>query len=179
MIKFTDVMRKKAAGKIPKDELYAGILEFLKGQTMCTICTSLNDVPRATPLEYYSDGTSLYIIGHKGIKLGNLRANPRVSVAIYNHVHPTWGGAGNWLGVKGAQITGTARIITDDSPEYFTARAKWKSPTVGTVKSSEKPTGRMMIVVDSERIEYMDSAFKLEGCATKQVWKADKPGGKS
>jgi len=139
---------------------------------MCTICTCRDNIPRATPLEYYSDGTTLYIIGHKGIKVGNLRVNHNVSVGIYNHVHPTWGAGGNWLGVKGAQVTGTARMIYDDDPAYLEARAKWASPSVSKVTPKDKPAGRFMIVVDSQKIEYMDAAFKLEGCATKQVWKA-------
>lgn len=169
---FRELMMKKATGKLPKDELFHRITEFLKGQTMCTLCTCRDDVPRATPLEYYLNGTTLYIIGHRGVKLGNIRANPRVSVGVYNDVHPTWGNAGNWLGVKGVQIMGRANLITDDNPEYAEARRHFTSPTLSPARGDEKPRGRIMITVTMERVEYIDIALKLQGYASKQVWKA-------
>lgn len=118
---FRKLMIVKTDKQLPRDELRGRITTFLKGQTMCTLCTCLSNVPRATPLEYYLCDTSLYMVRHKGIKLGNIRENPRVSIGVYNHVHPRWGDGGNWLGVIGAQITGTARLIPDDVPEFFEA----------------------------------------------------------
>ena len=168
---FHKLMLTKAHEKLPKDELFGRISTFLMGQTMCSLCTCRDDVPRATPLEYYLDGTSLYMIGHKGIKLENIRANPRVSIGVYNHVHPRWGDGGNWLGVIGAQITGKARLIPDDSPEFFEAYEHFTSPTIKPASPGDKPRGRIMIVVSMESVEYMDIALKLEGYASKQVWK--------
>ncbi|MEW6142577.1 MAG: pyridoxamine 5'-phosphate oxidase family protein [Chloroflexota bacterium] len=167
--KFYQLMRVKAEKKLPKDQLLERILNFLKTQTMCTLCTCRNNVPRATPLEYYNDGTSLYMIPHKGVKMANLRANPKVSIGVYNHVHPRWADGQNWLGVIGAQITGTARLIPDSDPEYFEARDKYRSPTI-TPDRDRTPKGRMMLRIDCDRIEYLDIALKLEGYASKQVW---------
>ena len=50
--KFYQLMRTRALKKLPKDELIERILNFLKTQTMCSLCTCRNNVPRATPLEY-------------------------------------------------------------------------------------------------------------------------------
>jgi len=160
--------------KLDKEDLFGRVSTFLKGQTMCSLCTCRNEVPRATPLEYYLDNTSLYIIGHKGIKLQNIKANPRVSIGVYNHVHPRWGEGGNWLGVIGAQITGTARLISDDNPQFFKAYKRFASPTVKPATHGEKPRGRIMIVVDMESVEYNDIGLKLDGYASKQVWRAPK-----
>lgn len=168
---FQKLMRTRADLKLPSDEILRRTIEFLKGQTMCTLCTCRNNVPRATPLEYYVHDTALYMVGHQGVKLGNIRANTRVSIGVYNHVHPTWGNGGNWLGVKGVQITGRARLITDDSPEYFEARRRFSSPTMVQDTVEQKPSGRIMIRVDMDMIEYQDIAFKLQGYASKQVWK--------
>jgi nitroimidazol reductase NimA-like FMN-containing flavoprotein (pyridoxamine 5'-phosphate oxidase superfamily) len=139
---------------------------------MCTLCTSSGDVPRATPLEYYVDGASLYMIGHRGVKLDNIRVNPQVSVGVYNHVHPRWGDGGNWLGVIGAQISGQARLIPDSDSEYPEAYPKFASPTAKPLVPGESPKGRAMLVVAMRRVEYMDIALKLDGYASKQVWEA-------
>lgn len=172
-MKFTDLHKKNTTEKLPKEEVFRLITAFLKEQTMCSLCTSGNDVPRATPLEYYADGTKLYIVGHQGVKLDNIKANPRVSVGIYNHVHPTWNDAGNWLGVKAAQVTGKARLIPDDNPEYFEARKGFASPTMRPANPNDKPMGRIMIVIEMEVVEYQDIGFRLKGYDQKQIWKAN------
>jgi len=141
--KFYQLMRVKAVRKLPKEQLLERILNFLKTQTMCTLCTCRKNVPRARPL--------------------------------YNHVHPRWADGQNWLGVIGAQITGTARLIPDSDPEYFEAREKYRSPTLFPDRD-RTPKGRMMLRVDCDRIEYLDIALKLEGYASRQVWTAPRPG---
>ena len=171
---FSQLMRTRAVKKLPREELWRRIEEFLRKQTMCSLCTCRRDVPRATPLEYYLHGTSLYMVGHKGKKIANLRANPRVSIGVYDHVHPTWGDAGNWLGVKGAQIAGRARLIWDDDPAWAEAHNCFSSPTMVKVQPGEKPRGRVMIVVEIEQVEYLDIALKIKGFGSKQVWKAPK-----
>lgn len=169
---FRRLMTAKAEKLLTREELWGRIEVFLKGQTMCTLCTVQNNVPRATPLEYYLHDTSLYMIGHKGVKLGNIKNNPGVSIGVYNHVHPRWGDGGNFLGVIGAQVTGTARLISDDVPEFFEAYKRFASPSSTPATPDEKPRGRIMIVIDMERVEYNDIALKLEGHASKQVWQA-------
>ena len=169
---FRKLMLTRAHDKLSQDDVWGRVETFLRGQTMCTLCTSLEDVPRATPLEYYLDGTALYMSGHQGVKLGNIRANPRVSVGVYNHVHPRWGDGGNWLGVLGAQITGTARLIPDSEPEYAVCYPRFASPTSKPLVPGEPPKGRIMLVVEMQRVEYMDIALKLDGFASKQVWQA-------
>ena len=143
---------------------------------MCTLCTCQGDVPRATPLEYYLDGTSLYMIGHQGVKLGNIRANPNVSIGVYNHPHPRWADGGDWLGVNGAQISGAARLIPDNDPEFFVVHPKFASPTAKPADPSVPPRGRIMLVVAMHRVEYMEIALKLDGYASKQVWTLDGAG---
>ncbi len=172
-IRFSDLHKSNTHDKLPNEEVFRLVSAFLKEQTMCSLCTCAGDVPRATPLEYYADGAKLYIVGHHGIKMDNIRANSRVSVGIYNHVHPTWNDAGNWLSVKAAQATGKARLIADDNPEYFAARKHFASPTMKPAKPDEKPMGRIMIVVEMEIVEYQDIGFRLKGLDQKQIWKAN------
>lgn len=90
------------------------------------LATSYKDQPRATALEFFAEGLTLYIFGGPGGKIANIRCNPRVSAFIYeqpmNHrkVQPS------------LQIFGTASLITArDNPRFFQARLrKWNLDTV-------------------------------------------------
>lgn len=91
----------------PKD-LEKRIIQFLKEQNMCVLATCGNDVPRATPIEYHSKGTTMYFVGEPGTKLRNIKNNPNVSIGIFL---PYKG----WDSAKGAQVTGKAKIISKKS----------------------------------------------------------------
>ena len=75
-----------------KEEIEKGILRFLdesstkktRPGTPCTLATSRDNIPRATPMSFYNDGLTLWMSGDPGGKMENIRANPDVSVAIYS-----------------------------------------------------------------------------------------------
>ena len=99
----SDVQR--SLKRMPQRDLRKRIIEFLEGQNMCVLATCSNDVPRATPIEYHSKGLTMYFVGEPGTKLKNMKNNPNVSIGIFL---PYTG----WDSVKGAQITGKAKIIS-------------------------------------------------------------------
>jgi hypothetical protein len=170
---FAELMKTKIRKKLPSDQLMQRIDGFLKSQTMCVLCTSKNDIPRATPLEYYSDGTTIYIIGDPGTKIENIKVNPRVSIGVYNNVHPIWTHSADWLSAKAAQITGEATLLTDDNPEYFEALKvyKWQLFAEALGRDlSQPPRGGTIIKVKVKKIEYMEFALKREGYASRQLW---------
>jgi nitroimidazol reductase NimA-like FMN-containing flavoprotein (pyridoxamine 5'-phosphate oxidase superfamily) len=70
--------------QMPHDELEKRIIQFLEVQNMCVLATCTNDIPRATPIEYHSKGTTLYFVGEPGSKLENMKNNPKVSVGIFH-----------------------------------------------------------------------------------------------
>ena len=82
---------QKITRKLNREELEARILDFFKEQTMCTICTSKKDEPRGTPLEFFNKEMNLYMIADPGVKIRNIRANPRVCVSMYNNLYPKVG----------------------------------------------------------------------------------------
>jgi len=47
------------------------------------LATSAKDTPRATVLEFFNEGLTLYIFGEPGGKIANIKRNPRVSAVIY------------------------------------------------------------------------------------------------
>jgi len=170
-----EMLRLKATAKMPQDELYRRIVRFLKEQTMCVLATSSNDVPRATPVEYYSNGTTLYVLADIGVKTENLKVNPRISVGIFSMVHPIWTNGKDWLACKSAQVTGLGKILLNDDSEYAEAlkHYKWQIffEALGR-DTSQPPKGRPIIKVEAQKVEYMEFALKREGFTSKQTWVA-------
>ena len=167
------LVAKNYTAKLPEDKLKERILNFLKEQTMCTIATSLGDTPRATLLEYYSEGTTLYIGADPGKKIENIKTNPRVSIAVYNIVHPDWLGD-DWKSIKAARITGEATVLDPDDPESIRARKeiiRWQ-PFAEALGMSEPPKGSRVIRVEARQIDYYEFALMLEGYIALQVWQA-------
>ena len=70
----------------------------------CVLATSRNNVPRATPVDFYNDGLTIWIIGDPGKKILNIRSNNRVSVGVY---HPMDRSKPN----RSLQIQGKARLV--------------------------------------------------------------------
>jgi len=160
--------------KLPPDELEARILDFFKEQTMCTICTSKDDGPRGTPLEYFNEGMNLYILADPGVKIRNIEANPRVCVSMYNNVYPDWP-AEVWRTVKAAQVTGEAMLMKQEHPEYLDALEvyHWEPYLISLGRDpKERPRVRNIIKVVSRKIEYSEMGLMAKGYAARQVWEA-------
>jgi len=168
----SQLVAKNYTAKLPDNELKERILKFLKEQTMCVIATCKENVPRATPLEYFSEGTTLYIAPDPGTKIVNIAANSRISVGIFNDVNPDWPG-GAWKRTKGVQITGEAKLLTPNDPEYAHAMEayNWEPflKALGRTKANG-PKPEKMIKVEAKKIEYREGALMLEGYASGQVW---------
>ena len=159
------IVRKRVTRKMPKKALEARIAAFLASRNMCVLATCAWDVPRATPLEYHSDGTSLYMMVETGRKIENIRENPNVSVGIYGLYK-------GWLSVKGAQITGVGKVLTVESGEEFVRAAAvypWKkyAKELGLTKL---PANTRFLKVEAAVIEFIDMSLKAEGYAAGQVW---------
>jgi nitroimidazol reductase NimA-like FMN-containing flavoprotein (pyridoxamine 5'-phosphate oxidase superfamily) len=70
------------------------------------IATCKDNIPRATPLDFFNEGLTLYIFGEPGGKIGNIRLNPNVSAAIYQQPMD------HSLEQKSLQIWGKATLLT-------------------------------------------------------------------
>lgn len=69
--------------KLKKSELKKYIVNFLKSQNMMVLSTCRNNIPRATPLDYYSKGLDIYIYPGEGQKIKNLNKNKTISIGIF------------------------------------------------------------------------------------------------
>jgi len=177
MGEFGDLIAKKITTKLPEDKLKSRIATIFKEQTMCTIATASADgQPRATPLECFADGLTLYIFADPGTKIENMKVNPKVSLAICNQTKPSWKG-NNWKLHKAAQVTGIATILQPDNPESIHARKEvlhWQEFVGALGMDIKEPPKGMVVKVQPTKIEYSESALMAEGYASKQVWLAKK-----
>ena len=83
------------------------------------LATSFKDIPRATALEFFHEGLTLYILGGPGGKIVNIKRNPRVSAFIYQQPMD------HSVVQKSLQIFGKAELINiRNNPRLFKAKAK-------------------------------------------------------
>ena len=144
-------LRNLKLAKMPKAELEKRMAAFLKTCNICCLATCKDNVPRATPIEYYSDGLTVYVLGDPGTKIVNLKANPRISVGVYTPAYTDWK---DWPNVKGIVITGRASLVTDENPEYQKAMKVYQWKIYGIVAGrdlSGPPMGRTVIKVEAEK----------------------------
>ena len=88
-------------------------------KTALVLATSAKDAPRATVLEFFNEGLTLYIFGEPGGKIANIKRNPRVSAVIYEQPldHSKL--------QTSLQIFGKASLINiRNNPKLYRAKAK-------------------------------------------------------
>ena len=107
------------------------------------LATSYKDIPRATPLEFYNEGLTIYVFGEGGGKIANIKRNHNVSAAIYQQPMK------HNVVQKSLQILGKAEIINmkNNSRLYKAKVRKWNmyavaeslgSPFIKNKKLSDK-----------------------------------------
>ena len=175
MTELGDLRAKKLSAKLPEDKLKDRIATLFKEQTMCTIATASSDgQPRATPLECFADGMTLYIFADPGTKIENITVNPKVSISVCNQIKPRWKGDA-WKEIKAAQITGVATILQPDDPESIRARKEviqWQEFISALGRDTSEPPNGLVLKVVPSKIEYSESELMLKGYNSKQIWEA-------
>ncbi|MFC2003626.1 pyridoxamine 5'-phosphate oxidase family protein [Chloroflexota bacterium] len=154
---------KKPLEVMPRDQLEQHIIEFIKSHNVCVLATAKDNIPRATPLEYEAEGTTLYIMVGQGKKTENMKVNPQISAAIHDPLH-------GWLTVKGIQITAEAKLITDSDAEYPSAWKIFNRVNAGKEGWDVPPRGGTLLVIEPQKIELFETALKKRGYKIRQVW---------
>ncbi len=172
MSELSELLAKRIKAELPRTELEKYISDFLKQQTMCTVATTDGIWPRATPVEYYSEGLTLYIAADRGQKTKNLKINQNVSVAIVNTIRPDWTGD-DWKQVRSLQITGKGYLLAYGDPGYQHALDvyNWR-PFMKLLDRDPEHISRerLMLKVVPEKIEVFDFGLLLRGFSGRQTW---------
>ena len=160
-----EILGQSMERELSRKELEKYILDFLESQTICTLATSKNDLPRATTVEFHHQGMNLFIVGQTGVKIENIRANPNVSVAFC--MTPE-----SWLNVKGMQMTGKAKILGPTESEYEKALRVYKWQILADelgLDVKEYPKYLRIIKIQTEKVEVLDVSFVARGFSARQV----------
>ncbi len=136
--------------ELPREHLKEKILKFLKKRKVLVLCTCKDNIPRATPLDFYNEGLDLYMTPTGGAKVENLKTNPIASIGIYT---PLSEGE-----IQGLQITSTKiRFIYPEDDDYEHAR------------KIVKRKAKMFLKIVPEKIDYLDYSLSKEGYSRFQV----------
>jgi uncharacterized protein len=140
--------------QMPKEELKKEIRIFLKKRQELVLCTCSNNIPRATPMDFYTDGETfdIYVGIAPGRKITNIEANPIVSIGIYT---PMKEGK-----IQGLQITAAGKdrliFLKPGDPEFEKAQK--------IVRGNRK----LILRIRPTRLELMDYDFAKHGYAKMQ-----------
>lgn len=141
--------------KMPKEVLKKEIRNFLDKRKVLVLCTCSNNIPRATPMDFYTekDSFNIYVGLAPGRKIKNIEENPNISIGIYT---PMSEGK-----IQGMQITTSGKenlIFLREGDEEFKKAQK-------IVRGKRK----LILKIIPERIELLDYDFVKEGYSRLQI----------
>ncbi|MFX1344672.1 MAG: pyridoxamine 5'-phosphate oxidase family protein [Promethearchaeota archaeon] len=141
--------------KMPEEELKREIREYLNKRKVLVLCTCSNNIPRATPMDFYTeqDSFNIYIGPTPGRKIKNMEENPNISIGIYT---PLSEGK-----IQGMQITASGRdkliFLKEGDKEFEKAQR--------IVRGKRK----LILKIIPQKIELLDYNFIKEGYSRLQV----------
>ncbi len=141
--------------KMPIEELKKEIRNFLDDRKVLVLCTCSNNIPRATPMDFYTekDSFNIYVGPAPGRKVKNIEENLNISIGIYT---PMSEGK-----IQGMQISATGKerlIFLKEGDEEFKKAQK-------IVRGRRK----LILKIIPEKIELLDYDFIKEGYSRLQV----------
>ncbi len=142
---------------MPEEDLKKKIRHFLEKRKILVLCTCLDDIPRATPMDFYLDKKSndfnLYVGPAPGRKVKNIEENPNISIGIYTPMD-----TGK---IQGMQITASGKerlIFLREGDEEF-----------NTVQKIVRGKRKLLLKIIPEKIELLDYDFIKEGYSRLQI----------
>ncbi|MFW9937685.1 MAG: pyridoxamine 5'-phosphate oxidase family protein [Candidatus Thorarchaeota archaeon] len=132
------------------------IREFLNVRKVLVLCTCSNNIPRATPMDFYMDKSqdnfNIYVGLAPGRKIKNIEENPIVSIGIYTPMD-----TGK---IQGMQITATGkeRLI-------FLRKGDQEFKKAQTIVRGRRD---LILKIIPEKIELLDYDFIKRGYSRHQ-----------
>jgi len=140
---------------MPEEELRKEIRSYLDTRKVLVLCTCNNNIPRATPMDFYTeqDSFNIYVGPAPGRKVKNIKENPYVSIGIYTPISEGK--------IQGMQITASGRenlIFLKEGDEEFEKAQK-------IVRGRRK----LLLKIIPEKIELLDYDFVKLGYSRLQM----------
>lgn len=135
------------------------IVEFMDTQGMCVLATCSSGEPRASAVEFFPEGTTIYVLTEGGRKIANIERNPRVSVAIHTQFT-------GWDSIQGIQIAGRAEIGDRGSAIFTAGEEAYARRKKQAIKL---PDFMHVIRITPQKIEYLDTTLRAKGYGVKHV----------
>ena len=136
---------------MPEEELKKEIRDFLEKRKIIVLCTCSDNIPRATPMDFYMDNKSddfnIYVGPAPGRKVKNIEENPIVSIGIYTPMD-----TGK---IQGMQITASGKerlIFLREGDDDFEKAQK-------IVRGKRN----LILKIKPEKIELLDYDFVKKG----------------
>ncbi|MHA1942463.1 MAG: pyridoxamine 5'-phosphate oxidase family protein [Promethearchaeota archaeon] len=141
--------------KMPEEELKREIREYLNKRKVLVLCTCSKNIPRATPMDFYTeeDSFNIYVGPAPGRKIKNMEENPNVSIGIYT---PLSEGK-----IQGLQITASGKdklIFLREGDEEFE-----------NVQKIVRGKRKLLLKIIPNKIEILDYDFARKGYSRLQV----------
>lgn len=141
--------------KMPEDRLKREIREYIDKRKVLVLCTCSNNIPRATPMDFYTekDSFNIYVGPAPGRKVKNMEENPNISIGIYT---PLSEGK-----IQGMQITASGRerlIFLREGDEGFE-----------NVQNIVRGKRKLLLKIIPEKIELLDYDFAKRGYSRLQI----------
>ena len=140
---------------MPEEELRKEIRSYLDTRKVLVLCTCNNNIPRATPMDFYTeqDSFNIYVGPAPGRKVKNIEENPYVSIGIYTPISEGK--------IQGMQITASGRgrlIFLKEGDEEFEK-----------VQSIVRGKRKLLLKIIPEKIELLDYDFVKLGYSRLQM----------
>ena len=142
---------------MPEEDLKIAIRDFLGNRKILVLCTCSNNIPRATPMDFYMDKNSnefnIYVGPAPGRKVKNIEENPNISIGIYTPMD-----TGK---IQGMQITASGKnnlIFLREGDKDFDKAQK-------VVQGKRK----LLMKIIPNKIELLDYDFVKDGYSRLQI----------
>lgn len=144
---------------LSKEVVKKVIKKFISNHNTCVLCTSYENQPRATPIEYIYYNDTFYFISEGGIKFANILRNNKVSIGIFDNYK-------DMKKIGGIQITGEATNIEYLSDEYLKVM-KLRNISMNTIKKLDIILNVFRVSV--EKFELLNTEFKKYNGDVRQI----------
>ncbi|MBI5375349.1 MAG: pyridoxamine 5'-phosphate oxidase family protein [Candidatus Schekmanbacteria bacterium] len=127
------------------------IIKYMDEHTVIHLGTCSNNIPRVTPIEFRNKGLRIYLFSEGGVKINNIKKNPKVSASIANH----YDRKSDYFSSRGIQLWGKAKVYgKDENRKIFLECIK----LMGIKEKSLPPLyPYKIIVIEPEKIRYQDA----------------------